>query len=68
MSAIGLMGKTPLLRPSIVVSFKVFYLRPGDLQSAVQISDTVLQKGQGMHGGCDRDDLCSRPGGYRSRF
>jgi len=55
MSAIGLMGQTPLPKPSIVVSFKVFYLSPGDLQSGVQISDTSLQQGQGMHGGFGRE-------------
>jgi hypothetical protein len=49
------MGKTTTPRPSIVVSFKVFYLVPGDLQSAVQISDTFYQEGQGMHGGFGRD-------------
>ena len=30
---------------------KCFYAKPGDLQSALQISDTSLQEGQGMHGG-----------------
>ena len=55
MSAIGLMGQTPLPKPSIVVSFKVFYLTPGDLQSGVQVSDTSLQQGQGMHGGFGRE-------------
>jgi hypothetical protein len=44
-----------LPRPAIVVAFKVFYLDPDDLQTAVQISDTVLQEGQGMHGGLGRD-------------
>ncbi|HSK43835.1 MAG TPA: alkaline phosphatase family protein [Candidatus Binatia bacterium] len=55
MSAIGLMGQTPLPKPSIVVSFKVFYLALGDLQSGVQVSDTYLQQGQGMHGGFGRE-------------
>jgi hypothetical protein len=53
--AIGLVGSTPLPRPAVVVNFKVFYLEPGNLQTAVQISDTVLQEGQGMHGGFGRD-------------
>jgi arylsulfatase A-like enzyme len=53
--AIGLVGSTPLPRPAVVVSFKVFYLEPGELQTAVQISDTILQEGQGMHGGFGRD-------------
>jgi hypothetical protein len=42
-------------RPAVVVAFKVFYLNPDDLQTAIQISDTVLQEGQGMHGGFGRD-------------
>ena len=42
-------------RPAIVVTFKVFYNKPGDLQSAAQVSDTTLQEGQGMHGGFGRD-------------
>ena len=52
---IGLIGSTLLPRPAVVVSFKVFYLEPGELQTAVQISDTILQEGQGMHGGFGRD-------------
>ena len=55
LSAIGLIGATTLPRPAIVVAFKVFYLNPDDLQTAVQIADTVLQEGQGMHGGLGRD-------------
>jgi arylsulfatase A-like enzyme len=42
-------------RPAIVVAFKVFYLSGNNLQTAVQISDTPLQEGQGMHGGFGRD-------------
>jgi predicted AlkP superfamily pyrophosphatase or phosphodiesterase len=55
MRAINLVGKTVLPTPTIVVTFKVFYLKPGDLQSAVQVSDTFLKTGQGMHGGFGRD-------------
>jgi predicted AlkP superfamily pyrophosphatase or phosphodiesterase len=55
LSAIGLVGSSPLPRPAIVVGFKVFYLDPNDLQTAIQISDTSLQEGQGMHGGFGRD-------------
>ena len=53
--AIGLTGASKLPRPAIAVAFKVFYARPGDLQSALQISDTNLQEGQGMHGGFGRE-------------
>lgn len=55
MSKIGLIGKSNVPRPAIAVTFKVFYGKPGDLQSAAQVSDTTLQEGQGMHGGFGRD-------------
>jgi arylsulfatase A-like enzyme len=55
LSAISLVGSSALPRPAIVVAFKVFYLAPGDLQTAAQISDTALQEGQGMHGGIGRE-------------
>jgi hypothetical protein len=55
LSAIGLVGDSHVPRPAIVVTFKGFYQVPGDLQSAVQVSDTTLQEGQGMHGGFGRD-------------
>jgi hypothetical protein len=55
MSAVGLIGSSLTPRPAIVVAFKTFYLTPGDLQSAIQISDTSLQEGQGNHGGFGRD-------------
>ena len=55
MSAIGLVGASKVPRPAIVVTYKVFYPKPGDLQSAAQISDTTLQEGQGMHGGFGRE-------------
>jgi hypothetical protein len=55
LSAIGLIGNSSVPRPAIVVTFKVFYQVPGDLQSAVQVSDTTLQEGQGNHGGFGRD-------------
>ena len=54
-SAIGLTGTSRLPRPAIVVAFKVFRGDPADMQTAAQISDTVLQEGQGMHGGFGRD-------------
>ncbi|HEY0306553.1 MAG TPA: alkaline phosphatase family protein [Acidobacteriaceae bacterium] len=55
LSAVGLVGKSKVPRPAIVVTYKVFYATPGDLQSAKQISDTSLQEGQGMHGGFGRE-------------
>ena len=55
MSAIALEGSAVTPRPSIVVSFKSFLLKRGDLLSAVQVADTPLQEGQGMHGGFGRE-------------
>ena len=55
LSSIGLTGHSAVPRPAIVVTYKVFYPHPGDLQSAIQVSDTTLQEGQGMHGGFGRD-------------
>jgi hypothetical protein len=56
LSSIGLVGNSPLPRPAIALGFKTFYLNPADLQSAVQIADTGLQEGQGMHGSLNRDN------------
>jgi arylsulfatase A-like enzyme len=55
LSAVWLSGHSLTPRPAVVVAFKVFYLEPGNWQSAVQISDTTLQEGQGMHGGFGRE-------------
>src|SRR5208282_4762790 len=62
LSAIALWGSSRLPRPSIVVSFKTFVLDTAEgaasdpLQNAVQIADTILQQGQGMHGSFGRDN------------
>ena len=55
LSGIGLVGASHVPRPAIIVTYKVFYKVPGDLQSAVQVSDGTLQEGQGNHGGFGRD-------------
>ena len=55
LSDVGLVGTTKLPRPAIVAAFKVFYVSPDDLQTAVQVADTALQEGQGMHGGFGRE-------------
>jgi arylsulfatase A-like enzyme len=55
LSAIGLSGSSVTPRPAVAVALKVFYLNPSDMRTAIQISDTVLQEGQGMHGGFGRD-------------
>jgi arylsulfatase A-like enzyme len=54
-TVVALQGSTRMPRPSIVVSFKSFLLKTDDLLSAVQLADTPLQEGQGMHGGFGRD-------------
>ena len=55
LDAVGLEGTARMPHPSIVVALKSFELTRGSLLSAVQISDTPLQEGQGMHGGFGRD-------------
>ncbi|MBA3914301.1 MAG: alkaline phosphatase family protein, partial [Acidobacteriales bacterium] len=52
---VSLAGSARLPRPAMAVAFKKFNLQPGDRQTAAQIADTVLQEGQGMHGGLGRD-------------
>ncbi|MDZ8029616.1 alkaline phosphatase family protein [Nostoc sp. DedSLP04] len=59
LSAIGLKGdaKTPV--PSIVINFKTFSTdpnNPNNPQAQVEIADTTLQQGQGMHGSFGRGD------------
>jgi arylsulfatase A-like enzyme len=57
LSAIGLKGDTPLPNPSVVINFKNFALDPADPnQSRVEIADSGLQEGQGMHGSFSRAD------------
>jgi len=56
-SAIGYHGASPVLQPSIVVSFKSM---AGDCPNpelcAIEVADTSLQQGQGMHGSFSRAD------------
>ena len=57
LSSINLRGSAALPTPAIVVGFKTFALESGNpLMTAVQIADTVLQEGQGMHGSIGRDN------------
>jgi len=54
-SAIRLIGSSPLPTPTIVVTFKTFSTDPKQpLMTGVQITDTALQQGQGMHGSFGR--------------
>ncbi|WP_220464977.1 alkaline phosphatase family protein [Granulicella sp. 5B5] len=55
LSSVGIVGASHMPRPTIVVSFKHFFLKPGDMQSGIQITDTNLQEGQGNHGALARD-------------
>ena len=58
MSAINLKGKAVTPTPSIVVNFRT-YVAPGCDQPTncqVQVADTVLRQGQGMHGSFGRGD------------
>jgi len=55
-SSINLMGASIMPKPAIAVSFKTFLLTPNNLQTAVQIADSTLQEGQGMHGSFGRDN------------
>ncbi|HUI59395.1 MAG TPA: carboxylesterase family protein, partial [Steroidobacteraceae bacterium] len=56
LSAVGLEGSAQWPRPSIVVSFRTFRTDPADPLTAIQIADTPLQEGQGMHGSLDRSN------------
>jgi hypothetical protein len=56
LSSINLVGSALTPRPAIALSFKTFYLNKKDLLTAVQIADTGLQEGQGMHGSLGRDN------------
>jgi hypothetical protein len=56
LEAVALEGSAQMPHPSMVVTFRSFELDHGNLLSGVQISDTPLQEGQGMHGGFGRDN------------
>ena len=68
LSSINLVGNAQTPRPAIALNFKTFYLSPGDLQSAVQIADTGLQEGQGMHGSLGRDNTFNNMAAYGPDF
>jgi hypothetical protein len=57
LSSINLVGATGLPTPTIALAFKTFATDPNHpLQTAVQIADSGLQQGQGMHGSLGRDN------------
>ncbi|MEJ6483406.1 nucleotide pyrophosphatase/phosphodiesterase family protein [Nostoc punctiforme UO1] len=57
LSAIGLDGKSDLPSPAIVVNFRTFDTGCGDPTACgVEVADSSLQQGQGMHGSFSRAD------------
>jgi len=59
MSAVNLIGSSHVPQPAIVVGFRSFVAKDCKLSAqlcAVEISDTPLQTGQGMHGSFSRAD------------
>ncbi len=68
LSSIGLVGTARTPRPTIAVSFKTFYLSSHNLQSAVQIADSALQEGQGMHGSLGRDNTLNNMAAFGPDF
>lgn len=57
LSAIALEGTSVLPQPAIVVSFRSFDTVCGDpMRCGVEVADTSLQQGQGMHGSFSRSD------------
>ncbi|MFO1074451.1 MAG: alkaline phosphatase family protein [Geminicoccaceae bacterium] len=57
LSEIGLEGASVLPQPSIVLSFRSFDTVCGDpMRCGVEVADTSLQQGQGMHGAFSRSD------------
>ena len=57
LAEIGLEGASVLPQPSIVVNFRSFATVCGDpMRCGVEVADTSLQQGQGMHGSFSRSD------------
>ena len=57
LSSINLKGSAQTPTPAIVINFKTFSTDPSNpVQTQVEIADTGLQQGQGMHGSFGRGD------------
>ncbi|SEP10897.1 hypothetical protein SAMN05444123_10867 [Rhodopseudomonas pseudopalustris] len=57
MSALGLKGKAVTPTPAIVVNFRSYASGCAEPTTcSVQVADTVLRQGQGMHGSFSRGD------------
>jgi arylsulfatase A-like enzyme len=60
LSAVNLKGAAQMMRPSIVVNFKSFSTGCSEPTTcAVEVADTGLQQGQGMHGSFNRGDTAN---------
>jgi arylsulfatase A-like enzyme len=60
LSSVNLKGAAQMMRPSIVVNFKSFSTGCSDPTTcAVEVADTGLQQGQGMHGSFNRADTAN---------
>jgi Type I phosphodiesterase / nucleotide pyrophosphatase len=58
LSQIGLKGKAVTPTPAIVVNFRSYATECDDpLNCSVEVADTVLRQGQGMHGSFGRGDI-----------
>jgi arylsulfatase A-like enzyme len=69
LSTIRLVGSSKLPRPSIVVAFRTFATDPKQpLMTAVQITDSNLQHGQGMHGSFGRSNTFNFMAAYGPDF
>ena len=73
LSAIGLEGSAVTPRPSIAVNFRSFTTGCADPSTCVvEVADTPLQQGQGMHGSFSRGDtrnfMAAAGPGFREHF
>lgn len=69
LSSIGLKGDTPLPTPAVAINFKNFALDPKDPnQTRVELADSGLQEGQGMHGSFSRADTFNNMAAFGPDF
>jgi hypothetical protein len=69
LSAIMLDGAARTPRPAIAVSFRSSYAGcAAPLLCAVEVADSTLQQGQGMHGSFSRADIANFTAAYRPDF
>lgn len=69
LSTIGLVGDTNLPTPAIALNFKTFSTDYSDpFMTRVEIADSTLQEGQGMHGSFSRGDTYNNMAAYGPDF